>query len=95
MRESATRRKAIAIAIVVGMTTTYVWSKVEMASTAGAVSRAQAQLEALGSERSKLVAAVALQTKPTRIQRRAEEELGMVFPTSVVGLERSGAGPGN
>ena len=88
MSAGAGRTQALAVAALVGMTTLYLWCKVEMGTAAESMARARVQLESLDEERAKLLAQVARQTRPTRLQRLAQEELGMVFPASVGQLER-------
>lgn len=92
MNGGAGRSQALAVAVLVGMTTLYLWCKVEINSAAEGMARARARLESLNEERAKLLAQVARQTRPTRIQRLAQEDLGMVHPTSVGQLGMSLAG---
>ena len=82
-RASGGRAQVLTVAVAVGMTTLYLWCKVEMNAAAEAMARANARLEALNDEGARLLAQVARQTRPTRIQRLAQEELGMVYPASV------------
>lgn len=92
MRGRAGRRQAFAVAALVTMATLYLWCKVEMAAAAEGMARCRSQLQALREERARLLAQVARQTEPTRIQRLALQELGMVYPSSVGHLERESSG---
>jgi len=91
----AGRVQALAVAALVGMTILYLWCKVEMSAAAQGMFRARARLESLSEERAKLLAEVARQTRPTRIRRLAQEELGMVYPASVGQLGKSHADTGD
>ncbi len=87
MRAGAGRRQALAVAALVAMATLYLWCKVEMAAAADGMVGARARIESLNEERARLLAEVARQTRRTRIQKLALEELGMTYPASVGHLE--------
>lgn len=87
MKGGAGRRQALTVAALVAMATLYLWCKVEMATAADGMVGARARIDSLSEERARLLAQVARQTRPTRIQKLALEELGMIYPTSVGQLE--------
>ena len=63
----------------VGLTTLYVWSKVELTTLAREISAAEAALETIAEDRSSLAASITVETKPGLIQERARQQLGMVY----------------
>ncbi len=64
----------------VGITTAYVWNKVELATLARQIEAAAIGVSTLSEERSRLTAAIMVKTKPGLIQGQAQEQLGMIFP---------------
>ena len=74
--------RVLAVAGIVGMTTIYVWSKVESSGVAQRMDAAQGQLSHLEEERSKLVARLERSKLSGVLRQRAVEELHMVAPNS-------------
>ena len=74
--------RVVAVAGVVGMTTIYVWSKVESSGVAQRIDMAHERLAVLDEERSKLFAAVERTKLPGVLRQRALQELHMVAPDS-------------
>ena len=73
-------KPAFLIGALVGITTTYVWNKVELATLARQIEAAEIGVSTLSEEYSRLTADIMVKTKPGLIQGRAQEQLGMVFP---------------
>lgn len=74
--------RVLAVAGVVGMTTVYVWSKVESSGVAQRIDAAHHRLSLLDEERSKLMAAVERTKLPGVLRQRALENLHMMVPES-------------
>jgi hypothetical protein len=74
--------RVLAVVGVVGMTTVYVWSKVESGGVAQRMATAKGQLSILNEERSKLLAAVDRSKLPGVLRQRAADDLHMVAPES-------------
>ena len=74
------RNYILLVAILVAITLSYTWKKVEVASVVKQIEALEVQAGKLEEERSKLMAAIALRKKPGVIKKTAEEKLGMVYP---------------
>lgn len=74
--------RVVAVAGIVGMTTIYVWNKVESSGVAQRIDAAHQRLSVLEEERSKLSAAVERTKLPGALRQRAIQDLHMVAPDS-------------
>ena len=70
-----------AVALLVSVTTAFVWSKVALVDIAGRTSAARARVETLSEERSRLMATAAMKTRPGIIKGIAATRLGMIEAT--------------
>ena len=69
------------MAVLVGVTTAFVWSKVALADIARCTAEARTRLEGLSQERSRLTAAVTMKKKPGNIKGLVESRLDMIQAT--------------
>ena len=66
------------LAVLVVLTTFYVWKKVELMRVSGQINIFKVQVESLREEQSKLMATVDLKKRPGVIVKVAKDKLGMV-----------------
>lgn len=86
-----------AVALLVSVTTGFVWSKVALADIARRTSAARARVESLSEDRARLMAAAVMKTKPGVIKGIAATRLGMIEATDRgldADLERAGGTDG-
>jgi cell division protein FtsB len=67
-----------AVALLVTVTTAFVWSKVSLSDIARRTSAARTRVESLSVERARLMAEVVMETKPGIIKEIAATRLGMI-----------------
>ena len=79
-RPPGSRLPVLIVVALVGLTTAYIWTKVQMAKTLRQVETAEARIRSLEEERDKLTAAISMNKKPGAIRERAQQELGMIDP---------------
>ncbi len=77
-------RWGILIGMMAGAALFHVWQKVEMASVAGSISQAEAQLVELDRERTKLLTAIVARKNSGLIEKVAIGQLGMIYPAKTV-----------
>jgi cell division protein FtsL len=67
------------LVVLVVLTTTYVWKKVELMRVSGQVNALKVQAEELREEQSRLMATVDLKKRPGAIVDAAKDRLGMIY----------------